>query len=115
MTEKLRRFEAAFVAWTAEPIEEVRASIKLYNCSQSLQHTQSNVENMLRAFHDRREAIPAPIEQWYDGMTWTIGNELRRLRRMVQTGRHQVATRDLLHRVQVLKELWDSYCSAIDK
>lgn len=113
MADKMRRFEAAFEAWTAEPIEEVRASVDLYNCSQSLRRTQSNIEQMLRAFHDRRQVIPAPIEQWHQAMDWTIGNELRRLRRMIQSGRHQMATRDLLHRVQVLKEVWDAYQFAI--
>jgi len=107
------RFDAAYDAWTVAQITDFEQSSWLHELSASLERTQSNISGVVEAYRATGEIVRPPMERWHEAQAWIIARNLRSLRRMAQTGRQQVATRELLRRAQILKELWDAYGAAI--
>jgi hypothetical protein len=106
------RFDDAYDTWSAARIVEFDQSSSLHELSTSLEHTQSSISEMVEAYRATGEILPAPMEGWHEAQAWIIARNLRSLRTMAQTGRQQVATRELLRRAQFLKALWDAYGAA---
>ena len=115
-TENPSRFQSAFRAWKLNPVELTEASAPLYDVSQSLCQTQLDIAPLLEAYHDSGIILPPPVsEVWYEGMSYITGRNIRQLRRHLQTGRNQIASRELLAQAETLKAAWDAYRSVTGK
>ena len=109
-TDKRERFELAYTEWKTAPVELSEASAPLADASQSLHQTQEAIRPMLAAYRESGTILPPPIAVgWFDGMSFITGRNIRQIRRHKQTGRNQVATRDLLEQAERLKRAWDAY------
>lgn len=110
------RFDTAYQAWQADPVQATNANRLLWDQSQSAVHAQEFVADVLHTYRQTGTAPPPPIdltpEQWNSGASYLIARSVRSARRMLQTGRHQVATRQLLTQTEKLKEVWDAYRAA---
>lgn len=70
------------------------------------------IADVLRNYRERGAATLQPMDRWNDGASYLIGRHLRTARRLMQSGRHQVATRELQQQLERLKEAWDAYRAA---
>lgn len=114
-TGRQNRFENAYQAWQSSPIEIVEISAGLADVSQSLKHVQDDITPTILSLRKTGQPLPSPIPQlWEDGMSTLILRGIRSARWMSKQGRNQVATRELLRRAEVLKEVWNAYRGVIE-
>jgi hypothetical protein len=112
-TARLETFETAYVGWNSRPLEVVTASAELLDLSQDLVSLQTTIGPRLHALHVAHvpEETDDP-DRWAEAMTWLMLRHVRSLRRAVQRGRQQAATRALLDSTLRFKAAWDSYRAA---
>ena len=112
-TEREKRFDKAFDAWRLAPVERVATVPSLDSMAEPLTHVQDELEPFVTAYRKHRMVMEPPWPGlWHDGISFQTERPIKRIRAHLHTGRNQLATRELLHRVETLKSLWDAYRAA---
>lgn len=102
-------FDAAYEDWKNSARPNINNISSLWDIYQDVRQHDDDIGAALTAYrHGHAPATPQP-DGWADGMNWVLARDVQSLRRRIQQGRHQVATRALLDHTLTLKRAFDAY------
>lgn len=105
-------FDAAYEDWKKSARPKIDYISSLRDIYQDVEHHDDEIGAALTQYrYGQTPAVPRP-EQWPDTMNWLLSRDIQNLRRRLQRGRHQVATRALLDHMLALKRAFDAYRAA---
>jgi hypothetical protein len=107
-------FDDAYAGWKESPRPVGDGVSSLWDMTQRIRHNDETIGDVLAAYHQTKAPASPPVPGWNDAMSWVLQRDVQTLRRRLQSGHHQVATRVLLDHSLALKRAWDAYRSAVE-